>query len=623
MLKKISKKNRKVFAEFFFVLNFLFFLFSCSVKSEKKSFNSSLDEIDSLINQKLYKEATDELHKIEKSAYSSWNQLGIFRRYKSCGENIRAEKFLEKSLKKNSENLELRAVYSKFLLSEGRVDDALREGKKLQGTKYGSIYSEAVLKNINRKAKSEEMKAVFDSDEYLPVYFDAYFGSKDNSWLRNCALIYLKKGFYENAAELKPEEIYDANDAYFWALVSFDSKRFGDSVNYLEIAKKLSGNKIDKKSKDKLLIDVISLECDSYTSLKDEESAEKIRNSLLQNYKDSDENWLIPESADSEKLCVLFTNSARWQIDNLHDDEAVKLLTFTVTTWPDFVPSLSLYADFAYNSNLEKEKTFVQKELSSSGVATLEMEVYDNRVKIPLSDAVYRINESLKRTNDPLLYIISLDLKYKTDKTLTQKEKDADLWNVLEKNAISPSVYPELMLDYALSYLLKNNESDDAWKLFYRYIGEKYKIKNDDFFFENLISRIHELELFELEFAAYFASSFNRGDDALVLYEVLVFEQDDSERKIVSPLASDVSCINLAMIYSSMSEKDKALDLYGKAFGRTANLKTKSMIMGRMAEIYYTRMDLKNAKRAAEYSVTLDKTNVDSRMVLSRIKAAN
>ncbi len=604
-------------------LPFLFFSASCSLKSDRKSFNSSLDGIDALINQRLYREAVQELSKIEKDAFSSWAQIGIFRRYRQCDENQRAQEFLSRSLKKNPENPELRAVYSNFLLRQGRTLEALECAKKLQGTKYGSVYSEAALKDVLSRLGSGDTRGVFRSEEYYPIYFDAYVGSRDNSWLRNCALLLLSKGAYEGAAEIRPSEVYDARDSYFWALVMYDARRFGDCVGYLETARKLAANKTNRSEKSHLEGAVAILEGDAYTSLKDEEGAEAVRRAYISSLEKTPGGWLLGSGEIAEKSNVIFTNSARWALDNQNYDEARNLLLFAVNEWPDYVPALSLYVDFAYRSSLEAERDFVQLQLSDSALPSLDMERYDSRVKIPLSDAVLRIEESLSRTRDPLLYIVSLDLRYKTSTDLNQKQKAADLWNILEKNALSPSVYPALMLDYALSYLLLNGEKDEAWRIFYRYVEAGFGVKNDGFFFENLIEKLHELDPVALEYGAYFSALNDRADDAILLYENLVYEHGfGTQERPVSPMASDTSCMNLAMIYSSTAQKDRALSLYGSTFGRCANLKVKSEIMRRMAEIYFIQGDLKNARRSAEYSLTLDRTNADSRLLMNRIRAS-
>ena len=640
----MTKAGRKILRSTAFSLIFLPVFFSCAKSSEKHSFNSSLDRIDALINQKLYREATQELSKIEKEAFGCWAELGIFRRYRQCDENSRAEKFLQNAIKKNPENLELRAVFTDFLLRNERIDEALSYGKKLSGTKYGSIYSEAVFTDVNRKAVAGNKSDIFKNPDYYPVYFDAWTGSGDNSWLRNCAVLNLMKGSYESASSIVPETVYDSKDGYFWAMVCFDAKRFGDAVNYLESAKKLLSNRINRSQKIDESVRISLLESDSLTSLGDEEGAEKIRESFIGSLEKNAEGWIIPETGSSAagtsdslkngtlsesrdsvssagNAAFIFTNSARWAFDNQKDEEGKELITFAVTKWPDFVPALSLYADFAWKSSLEMEKDFIQASLSDSGVATLDMEKYDSRVKIPVSDAVYRIEQSLERTKDPLLYILRLDLRYKMDTRLSEKEKIADLWRILEENAVSPSVYPELMTDYALSFLLNHKETDAAWLLYYRYVCSKYKIQMGNDFFENLVKKVHELDYPSLEYGAYFAALQKRADDALLLHELLVFEENEySSSKFVRPSASDASCINLSMIYSSLSRRAEALELYGKAFGRCSSVSKKAEIMERMAEIYYENSDYKNARRSAEYALTLNKNMAEARLLLIRLK---
>ena len=63
----------------------------------------------------------------------------------------------------------------------------------------------------------------------------------------------------------------------------------------------------------------------------------------------------------------------------------------------DFVPALVLYANFAFESNRERAENSIQLEIRSAGTTTLEMERFDRRMKIPVSDAVFRINSTPKK----------------------------------------------------------------------------------------------------------------------------------------------------------------------------------------------------------------------------------
>ena len=83
------------------------------------------------------------------------------------------------------------------------------------------------------------------------------------------------------------------------------------------------------------------------------------------------------------------------------------------------------------------------------------MEKYDNRRKIPLSDAIYRLEQALERTKNPYLSIAKLDLKYKMDNSWTVKTKTADLWMELENNYSEQENYQGLLVEYVISYFLK------------------------------------------------------------------------------------------------------------------------------------------------------------------------
>lgn len=614
------RMERKIFLPVLLVL--CIFVFSCSKSASRMSFTSSLDQIDALINQNQYADAEKELGKLEKFAYGSWAEIGIFRRYCQIGCNQKAEKVLLNGLKKNPENLELNAVYTHFLMRNKKLDEALAAGKCLQGTKYGSLYSEAVLKDTLKKADSSALAKIFHSDDYFPVYYDAYKGTGDNAWLRNCALLRLYRGEYTSACAVHPDQVFGVDDAYFWALVMYDGSCFADSIQYSETALKMldSGNagRFKKTSKKSL----VALTADSYISLSDAERAETVRSSYLDSISDYRTGWILPEGYENDtELPVIFVNSAKWSRDNLEEDRCVALLSLCVESWPDYVPALTAYADFALSSNKALPEDNVVRELRDAGLATLEMEKYDNRARIPVSDAIYKIDESLKREKNPLLYIVRLDIRYKIETKLSDKEKTADIWRILEENMVRPSVFDELLLSYAENYFLSSKDYENAWTLFYKYISKKYDISADSAFWENMIRSIHSFTLKENELAAYFASMALRSEDAVCLYENAVYENGLAGTEgNVSALASDKACLNLAMIYNSLGKKAAALDLYSKTTGRCSDMYLKSMAMYRMALIYYADKDYRNARRCAEYSVSLNRRNSEAIYLLAILK---
>ena len=595
---------------------------SCSINAERKSLNSTFDRIDALINQRQFNDALKELEKAEKYAYDSWTKLGFYRRYRLISEDSRAERVLVSAIKKNPANQELLAVYSNFCMRKGRISNALSYGKSLRGTRYGSIYSEAVLRSaVEEKAQNHSSDDLyFLTKDYFPIFYDAWAGSKNPVWLRNSALLHLMNGNYSDAALIHPGESYSADDAYFWSEVMYDAARFEESADYAVRAARLYDSAPAKFRRRISLPEIFSLASDSHTLMKNSDAAEEFRKKILDSLADKDGSWVLTDLQKSKDfLQAVFTNSARYAENNGDDAKCASLLIFTVNTWEDYIPALTTYADFALRSNTQRDEDYEQLQLRDEGLATLEMEKYDNRVKIPVQDAVHRIDKSLARTNSPLLFIIRLNLRYKIDKSLSEEDKRADLWKSLEQTQTAPSVYPELMFDFAESFLLQRKNYDEAFSIFYKYVTSKYGFKPDSFW-ESTVKNVQQFSANEAEYAAYFAANYLQADDALSLYEYCVFGNSVNGNRTISPAASNSECINLALIYNSLGRRNDALDLYSKCAGRAENLSTKSFIMYRMAKLYNSINDFKNARLSAEYALVLNPRNAEARLLLNKIK---
>ena len=148
---RLEKKFRKTSVLILIsIIGFALLGASCKLKAEQKSLTSHFEMCDILIADNQFSDAVKELKKIEKQVYDSWSYIGLYKRYIKIGEDKRAEKIIKKALKKNSHNVELSAVYSTYLLRNNRLDEAEKLSEQLKGTKYGSIYSEAVLKLAKR-----------------------------------------------------------------------------------------------------------------------------------------------------------------------------------------------------------------------------------------------------------------------------------------------------------------------------------------------------------------------------------------------------------------------------------------------------------------------------------------
>lgn len=597
-------ENKQKFLLISLISIFLLCFSSCKMKAEQKSLTSQFETIDALINQSQMDLAVKSLKKIEKKAHDNWSNIAVFKRYILLGEKERADLLLKKALKKNSENLELLAVYSNFLIKENRFDEAKNYAKKLCGTKYSSLYSELILKSaVNQKTQNENSsKSLFyDEQQFYQIYLDAYNSTKNPIWLKNCAVFDLTNGYFEKASLLNPGVYADADDAFYWAEILYDAKKYYASLEVLEKSKKIMNDYQNKSRFMTSEVKIAALESDIYMALSDMENSQKIRQNLI----DEIENIHIT-SEDEQYLPVIFVNSAIWEMNCGNADACADLLFYAVNKWTDYVPALVLYADFAYNSSLQRKEDTEILALRNAGITSLEMEKYDKRRKIPLSDAIYRIDTALEKKNDPYLEIVKLDLKYKTNKNLSEKEKNRDLWYLLEDIYETEKTYNYLLVQYALNYLLRTNQKTDAWKVFYDYVSQKNNFSEKRNFWEQFIEKINEIELPVCEFAGYFAAENKLVEEAVRIYEYCVYESAGFlEDGLISPNVSTQACMNLADIYFSIGKKDKALKLYGIISGRETKNSLRSDIFYRIANIYVAQGDIKNALRLAEYSYSL------------------
>ena len=612
------KELKKIILTSIFFSLILFCFSSCRMRAEQNSLTSQFDVIDALVMQNQMQSALKELKKAEKRAYDSWTYIGIYKRYMTLGETGAAEKVLKKALKKNSNNEELQAVYAAFLLRQNRLGDAGKVSEKLRGTKYASLYSEYMLRESAEKAAAagENGFAFYTKKEYYQIFLDAYKTSKNPVLLRNCAVFNLINGDYALAASLYPAFFLDADDAYFWALVCYDAGQYYDSIEAIENSRRLMTGYQNTVSFKTSPVLQTALESDAYMAVSEMEAAENARRGIVLILDE-----LKVRKSDEEYLSNIILNSARWAENQGMDEQNADLLFYVVNRWPDNVPGLILYADFAYRSNLEREEDSEIAALRKAGISTLEMERYDNRRKIPMSDALFRIDEALRRTNDPYLHIAKLDLRYKTDKSISEKDKNRDLWNMLEKSLNEDGVLKGLLVQYALNFLLQTKQYDDAWKLFYDYVTDNslYDSKRD--FWEQFIEKARGYELSIMEFGAWFAAYNKMADEALRLHEYCVYESAGLlDEGYISQSVSTSSCLNLGSIYVSLGKKAKALDLYGKTAGRESSNAKRSEAFYRIACIYAGDGDIKNALRSAEYASSLYPENARASILKDKLR---
>jgi len=594
---------------------------ACSVKATSVSLVSQFDLIDGFISQNQNKDALKELKKVSKKCFDSWSYIGVYKRYNVLGEKTLAEKTLKKALKKNPDNPELSAIYAKFLLQEGRTGEAEKISSCLQKTRYASIYSESVFKNHQEEFSNNSASLLYEDGKYLDLYTDSYNASRNPVWLRNCAVIYLVKGKYDLASELTPVAFNDSDDAWFWAQVNFDSGNYFQSINaiesslyYLESLNKTASASVSE-------IELNALESDCYTALADRKNAHEVRERVIARYVSGED--LFTGFSDHEKTLIpmIVVNSALEEKTLGNSERSGSLFTYSVMNYPEYVPGLIGYANFAWESNLGRREDDEIAALRKAGLRTLEMERYDSRTKIPLSDALYRIDQALMNIKDPYLYITRLDLRYKSDISLTVQDKTADLWKLLESSATDEIRYHDVLVLYTVNFLLENGMEDDAEMIFDKYLVSKYKLNKAVNLYTQIADRFREIDVPDLETAALFAINNKMTDEALRMFEYCVFESAGSRSGEVSPKVSSETALNLANLYYGIAQKDKALDLYGKTAARENNSSLRSLAFYRIGAIYYSFGDNQNALRSADYACSINPENARAHLLKTKISS--
>ena len=631
MSRKTDKTVQSLFCIFAMLSCLLFF--ACSSHSEGSAFLTNLNAIDAYIKQAQTHDALSLLKKAEKQAYSAYARIGVYRRYMTLGEVAKAEKVLQRGLKSLRENTELSAVYAHFLLRQERVDDAIRVARCLEGSSYGSIYSEAVLKKRFATVRNDTTIITltpFLTDELAPIYYDAYTGTKDERWLRDSALVSLASGDYAGAAAMQQPSA-DAQDALFWALVQYDAGNYDLCLATLAIP---GGD---------YLVPMTELASDAYMALGDADSAEQLRAKLIDAWQAGEQD-VLP--------CSLYLNSALWSWAHEDYKRTYDLLLTAITTYPDDVPTLVSYGNIAYEQTKVPELTDLEQTLRRTALRTQRMEMYDERPKILLSDALYRIDTAIAKQKttdlppDDRLLAARAQLELQSHPDMVVTAKLAYIWQMLEENELRRNMYPPLLVQLAVHELLKQGEVSDARHLFENYIDARYNlsasatekkttamVQQDIFggerripaavipvevlrsaFGDRAALNAASMEVWEGETAAYFALLDKNITAARRLYEYVLYESRAAHAS-VGAYAAVSSTANLAVIYSSTRSYEKALELYGQAAGRSEDSLIKSTILYRSALLQVKLQDIRGALLSLEYSLGLNPANADAKLL--------
>ena len=211
----------------------------------------------------------------------------------------------------------------------------------------------------------------------------------------------------------------------------------------------------------------------------------------------------------------------------------------------------------------------------------------------------------------------------KIDNSSDERTRFGRMYRVLERNALAADLFPQEIAQYATHTLLRHDRQDEARDFFKKYIIARYNLGKERDFEEDLVLSLRRMNLWEVEYAAYFAARARETDLTKRLYEYAVYESGFSDSyggTEISPAAATQSAVNLAMIYSSTGNKDKALELYGRAQSRATDNFLKSEIMYRLACVYDAKKEEAAAIKALEYSLYLNPGNGKARLLMQKFK---
>ena len=609
---------------------------SCSSRTEGLSFTASLDASDDLIAQGLSKDALKLLKKLERRASTSYEWLGIFKRYSALGEDKRCEKVLKRALKKFPQEQQLSAVYADFLLRQGRVEEAFAIALCLEGGSWQAIWAECVLRKAlaaaeyteskaevlqeafapaskkrgkrkdtlderTREEKQAAVKEIFCDEAFAPVYESAYKGSGEAAWIFNAASIFMKAGDYEKAVMLYPKSISSARESLFWGGVFFDAGHFSESLEALQASYLLAslGSGEDRA----LANQILCLEADCYYVLGDETTSEQLRRDMILQGGD-----LPPLVYMNSAMFAKRAGDLQGRFDNID---------VLVRQYPQYVPGLAALGEFALDEMKSPKEDEIEQRLRSAGLKTLRMERDDLEPSMPVESVIDLIDQLLNEGNSEELLVLKDCLAVEKAKIEGRERNVSGIWQLIEQNLSDKAVYPGPLARHCTYALIEANFTEDAKAFF---IG-CLRTKHPDFL---IATSPEQFELWECELAAWFACQDEDFQTALALYTFITdrYANKPQFASLSSRSSSIVSAfVNLSVLYTSTDETQKALDALNKASSKSFIPDEKAEILYRIADLHWKMGDGNAASRALKYALSLDSDHHKARLLQKKIQA--
>ena len=556
-------------------------IFSCGMTVEDASFTAKLDTADKLIFQSQFDDAQNILKSIEGKAHTAFQYIAVSKRYINMQKFENAQKILAKAYKKHSESNEVCAVYSWVLLQVKNYDLACKISEKLINTSYAGLFAESRIKQFS------SLEQEFLEKDLQQEYLIAYNTTGNIKFLQNAAIFYCYNGNYEGAFSYHPVKITNYSNAEFWSYVSYDSGNYLQAISDAKF--------IPKKNEVTSLI----ITADSYLKMRETKLAKQIWDKII--------------SIDKKANPSVLMNCTYASLENGNIDEAFDYIKTCVQFFPDYIQGLILYGKFLLHFNSKNEESELTLALRKKGLKSIDMEISDSKPRVPVSDCLYKMEESLKRRPNldkekATLQIEYLKLKWLADKTTSSEQMTLDIWEMIEKNSIMAGTNNSIITDFIVTFFIKQNQFEQATQILTSVLNEKYG--QTDFTDENS-SLIKQMSFAELQNSA--ALCFEKG---LYFSAKKLLEES---MKYKNSVTTDVY-LNLGNFEESQGNLNDALEYYSNSINTTKDDYLKSEIYYRIANISTSKNDLKNAKLYLDYSLTLNPGHVKANLLKKQIR---
>ena len=577
------------------------FLSSCSFSSSEKSIYNTFNEIDALIDLQEFSSAKKLLKKTAKKITNPAESLGIIKRFYVLQEDDFAKNFIKEELEDFPDNLELLALYADILIGEKKYNQALPYAQKLENTKYGSIYSElrfitdnleVAEYNENRKEDEKEIYLDFYSTYYAQAYADIYNSTGNEDYLKNVALVYALQGDLQSAFNYHPKSLSAYDDSYFWALLSYDSCNFEQTIFDLQ--------------KNSLTQAEIELLADAYVQCDDIENAYKL--------------WDHSKFAFQTQSSLSYHNAALYNYSLGEQKVANEIILNMVNLFPHYADGLSLFCKLAkLQANPHIDDSPFSRQLEEKGLYSLEMAKAQEIQELDIHQATSLLNQAVpeiaKQDETELSKVLIEIVKNNweiSENTPTAKQKIADVWLLLEKTKKEGYAYNPLIIQFATWFFLTQEMYDEADALFTSHCTTHYA----DYFIdktEYLKTPIPYMQDWEYEAGAYLAIIQERYIDAVDWLQAFM------PNNTINATTRYEAVLNLAQLHDVLGSRNTAIDLYKQILEYETDKKNRSEVYYRAAIILYEMGETKKAAFSLEESLRENPAHTGSQVFLNQL----